>query len=204
MILIWSRSCFEPTTENVMDWLEYYGAKYLRLNEDEFLKEVKINTVLKESEASLEIESQGKKYSGEEIKVVWFRRELFRRGLRNDDFEYANDIEDALLKHDVKVHLGIELKTFSNAIVSLLANKRWVDWPDDTRINKIDVLRKAQKIGLDIPQTLITNNNIELQASSHPVGEKKYITKPISEGRAFRINNKAYALATTSFTDSIF
>lgn len=44
MILILSKNTNEVTTEKVIDWLEYYKANYLRLNGDDFYR----NVVLRE------------------------------------------------------------------------------------------------------------------------------------------------------------
>lgn len=89
MILIISKERLEQSTEEVIDWLDFFNAKYLRINGDDFEECGKIKILIDSKEPVLKYKNKNIPFS--KINAVWFRRwsdGLFKKSF----FEYKEDI----------------------------------------------------------------------------------------------------------------
>ncbi|HEY0554141.1 MAG TPA: hypothetical protein VGG20_07715, partial [Thermoanaerobaculia bacterium] len=76
MILILSQSALEPTTEEVMDWLEALGEPCLRLNGEDVDGPTALRIRLDGEDVVLGFEADGVELPLTEIGAVWYRRWL--------------------------------------------------------------------------------------------------------------------------------
>jgi len=147
MILILT-SIGDVSSDLVVDWLDYYKHKYLRINSfDLFEKKVIIN--LQNSNVNISIDNR--KLDLDEINVVWFRKfgyfdnsDLFERISNNFDTNIAN-------------HLSKEFHKILYFFLLALKDKRWLTNPFTLNLNKLDVLRIASMCGLSTPNSTIIN-----------------------------------------------
>src|SRR5262249_5481687 len=79
MILILSQSALEPTTEEVMDWLEALGGRCVRLNGDDLEGRAAVRLALEDGTLALGFSADGLELPLRDIGAVWFRRWMLDR-----------------------------------------------------------------------------------------------------------------------------
>ncbi len=170
MILILSKEDSEFSTEQVIDWLDYFGAAYYRLNGASFYKDLHFenNTF---SFQDFDIDS---------VNVVWNRRWLDESfvldAIEYADLDYRNVTE-------LYRNLTNELKFSFKYFVRKLSKKKWLSGPNELAVFKLLQLEKASEVGLKTPETIITTNKKELEKFIRK--HKRVISKPISEPATF-------------------
>lgn len=173
MILIFSNSR-DQATNNVMPWLDRYGARWLRLNEDE-MGDNPLEVRLTEGEFGFR--ADGRWWSAADISAIWYRKgrcwatlpakaPLFDGNPALNRFlERRMDAETRRTWqyfHHLMRTLGV--RTLGNAMLG--------------DPNKLVVLHEAQRVGLRIPKFEVTNR----LADHHLADPSRYITKAISDG----------------------
>lgn len=183
MILISSVE-HDHSTNNVTEWLLSKGKKFDRINYEEMLfTSLKLNF----SESNIQFLNQ-KKYNLDNYNSYWYRR---------GDFNLVNKqfiLEDNILKETINKFNNDERKTTLDFIHHFLLEKKSINSYIDTFTNKINVLNQAKKIGILIPDTIITNEKrdvIEFHKKHRYI-----ITKPIYEGFSIQIENQNFYLHT--------
>src|SRR5207253_1314801 len=79
-------------------------------------------------------------------------------------------------------------------LFAALVGARWLTRPGDASVNKLDVLRVAVEVGLEIPPTLVTNRRSELERFRREHGS--IITKSVGSADLFPYYGKSFALYT--------
>jgi ATP-GRASP peptide maturase of grasp-with-spasm system len=184
MILILSRKVAETSTNKVIDYLENSGASFFRFNGDDLFNEkTKVNFFFDKDNAkwSFEIISNDKKISSDVISVVWYRRDFF------DELDNLSD--DLIINNFLK---GEVRKTYDLLYMSL-RNKIWINKPNEIT-NKLYVVEQAHKVGLNIPESFVTNN---VSFLSYLNSNFQLITKPINEGFGIVKNNERLTTFTS-------
>lgn len=129
-------SDFELTTENVIDWLLHYKQDFVRVNgnQDDLLE-----------------------FDNSKIDVVWFRRWLSNKHI-------ATIFESDSIKNSVLTEKNYynERKTISDYFFYTLKEKKWLSKPKNSSVNKLVVLKIAEKIGFQIPNYALINNKKDL------------------------------------------
>ena len=196
MILIFSHNFIDEPTNRVIDWLLFFNADFKRINGDEFSP--KNNFTLDLVDCCLKKDGQNF-LNPNDVSLVWFRRWFNPRGklINYDGYKLKKyNSDEILLIEYYEFFLENELKAYSKGIFSLLNDKVWL--PDErmTRggLNKIDVLVKAKKIGLLIPESIITSSKTEV-VNFLKVNES-LITKPIFEVVPIVHKNDAISMLT--------
>lgn len=170
MILILSKENDEFSTEQVMDWLSYYGASFHRLNGASFYRNLqfKDNSFLFND------------FNIKDVNVIWNRRWLddsyILDKISPSELDYQNLIE---IHHNLTNELKFPLKYF----IRNLINKKWVTHPDELSIYKLVQLEKANEVGLKTPKTIITTSKKELLKFIQKYN--RVISKPISNPASF-------------------
>lgn len=169
MILIFSKSWNEGTTELVIEWLISKKAKFHRLNGDEFRSNHEL-----ENNKFIELEPLI-----EETNICWFRR-------WNDPQFSQNLLEDTeLSNHNYRVlhnFLDKEASDLSHYLWYLLRDKEWLSNPTyQIKLNKLKVLNLAKEIGLSVPDTIATTfkNKVKSFKKTHYRIISKAISDPI-------------------------
>ncbi|MGM0642095.1 MAG: hypothetical protein ACQESN_11810, partial [Thermotogota bacterium] len=178
MILLLSEDG-DKTTDIVVDWLNYYKSDFLVLKSKNLYNNIPTNIKVSDN---LEINSF---FSN--INIAWCRR------WNIDNYENINN--------NIKVHIVSELNHFSTIFFESLKNIVWINHPNFTKIKKVDQLSIAKKSGLNIPDTIITNNRIELQNFCKHKG--RIITKPIESSSEIILDNDLYVSYTNILDDTI-
>lgn len=180
MIVIFSKSKFEGTTDEVIDWLFYYKADFIRINGYDYFKTVTIHD--DENELINEIK---------EAKVCWFRRWI------DDDF-FKNLLKDADLTTEnfglLENHLHREFTLLTNELWKQLDNRIWITKPSEIAVKKLDVIKKARSFGLLVPPTLVTTSKERLIEFKKRHG--RVISKTIGDIPNFRANRVGYSIKT--------
>jgi ATP-GRASP peptide maturase of grasp-with-spasm system len=197
MILILSHATIEKTTEDVIDWLEYFGARYFRLNGADLDATSPFAVALDGDHVEIQVGELTLSLLREDIRAVWFRR--WRQETRHErmnllrapqTLDCATQLHTKLVKH-----LDAELRKLSEFFFALLQDVPWVSHPRTASMNKPHILRQAAQAGLEIPATLITSSKAHLQhfATQH----RNVITKAISEVGVFPLHGQHYMLYTS-------
>ena len=179
MILIISTSQIEESTNEVVEWLRFYNAAFMRFNGDAFDPY--------SGNISFEINNSRKKLSSEQrfdaVKVIWFRRWGYSVPQTNYVLN-ANAELSALVRSDLQEEYNIMQDYFFKT----LHNKKWLNHPADLyRVNKLNVLSVAVQAGLAVPSTLITGSRAKL-AEFYNANRKKIICKNIGDTSTYSMN----------------
>ena len=200
MILILSQAAMEPTTEEVMDWLEALGARSLRLNGDDLDSRAALRISVDGGEVALRVEdvaADGIALPLAEVGAVWFRRWMLDRRCEMADVLEAPTADDHKLHYDLRRHLVQESRKLSDFVFSLFAGLPWLSHPRRSRLDKLDVLRRAARAGLATPATLVTTEREELRRFAERCGGT-VITKPIGDVDMFLDGERSHFLFTTA------
>jgi ATP-GRASP peptide maturase of grasp-with-spasm system len=153
MILIISKKK-EITTTEVIKWLFYFEKKFILVNEDETFE-------IKMKDTKIFLESETNRFFLDEITSVWYRR----GGIKFKRFYYDNE--------GVNIHMNETQHWLEEYVMHILESKKHLNKQSNTHVNKLLVLDKARKAGLDVPDYYLSNNtkNVKL---------RRTITKPIA------------------------
>lgn len=178
----------ELLTQNVISWLLYYNIEFKRYNDGEVTNpeinisndNIKLNFI-DQNECSLH-----------SLTKYWYRRGYlnftnnFLLGNNNTINEINNHKIDN--NNDIINYIHYYLQTNVSSVNSFNENS----------LNKLTELTHAQKIGIKIPDTLITTskNSVLSFLNKH----KKIITKPIKKALNFKIDNVNFYTETLLLT----
>lgn len=184
MIFIISKNG-DSSTNDVIKWLKYYSKEFHRINFSDLLNN--------ETKLSLEISNSGRilrlddrVYTEYDIanSVVWHRKT-----------ERFNTVDSGTLQlsDSMYSYLATEYDGIIASFFAIFEGAKWLCEPRFVYLNKFDVLVKAQRCGLVIPSTVISNRK-ECIAE---LCEGPVITKSITNGLSVRLDDKnSYLLST--------
>jgi ATP-GRASP peptide maturase of grasp-with-spasm system len=195
MILVLSQSSMEPTTEEVMDWIEALGGRCVRLNGDDLDGAAALRISLDGQEACLEI-TDGVELPLSEVGAVWFRRWIHERRHELAGLLEAPSPDDDKLHYDLRRHLNQESRKLSDFVFSRFADVPWLSHPRKSGLTKLDVLMRAARLGLAVPATLVTTEREALRRFCAEHGT--VITKPIGDVDLFLDGERSHFLFTTA------
>ncbi|HEY4595533.1 MAG TPA: grasp-with-spasm system ATP-grasp peptide maturase [Thermoanaerobaculia bacterium] len=196
MILIFSQSALEPTTEEVMDWVEALGGRCVRLNGDDVEGRSEIRIEIVDGRLALRFASEGIELPLQEAGAVWYRRWLYERRHETVDLLADPGADDHTLHHQLRRHLTLESRRLSDLLFSSFDHLPWLSHPRRSNLNKLDVLRRAAREGIATPATLVTTEREALRRFAARYGGE-VITKPIGEVEAFIAGEVSHFLYTT-------
>ncbi|GGB13173.1 hypothetical protein ERX37_11085 [Macrococcus hajekii] len=135
---------------------------YLRLDIEYFIKNTKIQFNINNEYTSLSILYKGKEYDMSSFNLIWFRH----FNLEGINYGTNNEKEKAYLKN--------EWKAFINYLF-LKKDIKWINHPHySLETSKYTQLIYAQSIGMNIPNTVVTNN-LELLQETLLLPEEVFI-----------------------------
>jgi len=152
MILLLTKSTYETTTEEVIDWLIALGQKYQRVNGNDFL----------------DID-----YDTDTIKSIWY----WKWGFEHTAQISMDSDQNAQKLYNNLVH---EYKAQSNFLKYKLRNSYWLSHPETAFVNKLIVLDKAKILGFSIADFSIINTKKELVTFKEKY--TRVITKSMDNG----------------------
>ena len=152
MVLIISQEP-DQITDDVAEWLDFKGIDFVRVNESDFVSNVLITLDPKGGDVSLCIDKKGTiKLS--EVSTYWYRRGGF----------YPNLAFMDELPENLKSHLLEEWEAIHGFVHSELENIDGLDSFNKADVNKLTVLKIAQKLGIKIPLTWVGSQTDEIKA----------------------------------------
>ena len=192
MILILSSVNTEETTNDVVEWLEANNANYKRLNGYDLERLSDINIGFGSSVIDFELDNNQSLIK--DVNIVWHRK------WRDDDFYYLlndNSVIHPYLRKQLGTHFASEFFAATRGLQLAFENKKWLTKPVYFRgiTSKLHILKIAKSLGIEIPNTLVTNNKHALQRFIE--SEERIITKSISDMEVFHIKGQSYGLYTT-------
>nr|WP_321354509.1 grasp-with-spasm system ATP-grasp peptide maturase [uncultured Draconibacterium sp.] len=161
----------DQTTNDVIDWLQYFNTRWERLNGEDLVDAEKHSYLLPIGADSLKL-----KQLHSNIDCIWFRRFYPDYSEGVGSFNGYLDDELKVLKEYI---LSGEVRVFGNTT---------------HRTNKLIALSTAEELGLKIPATAIVNNKKDFCKflDKYP----SVITKPITETLDYNRGDNDYTLYT--------
>jgi ATP-GRASP peptide maturase of grasp-with-spasm system len=176
MILIFSKEQGESTTEEIMDWLHFLECDFQRFNGHN-LRTKPFKIALGENESFM-LNNHDEMIHHENVSLILNRRWSDSPFLKGDERKINKDFF-----YSMKVHLLSEARRVHEYINHFFLQKAWVDKADLIQPNKIVILEKAKECGLNIPNTIVTNNKQDALAFLEQ--NNRICTKPIHEVSQF-------------------
>ena len=166
MIYIFSNKS-DTTTNQVMDWITYYGEDCRRINE-EASEEVylQLSRSLQNTTQIIDEHHQSK----EKRNTFWFRRpdhRLMQRlvsqnMLHKEDVVFPEFPKDSTYWDSWQKDLQLYQVRYYNALLNDSETK--IGNYEKTSLNKVEVLKQAKKLDIDIPDSIISNSKKEIAA----------------------------------------
>lgn len=191
MVILFT-SINDPSSDIIINWLNYYGFKYIRLN----------------TENLTEIKNYSYEICGKDIKLtipsierinLSIKHSIFFRRFGTLIYPNTEYIKYPKEKIAIENHLKEELKANRDGLYNILKDHNWIGNPDNACINKFLALKIAREVGLKVPNTIITNDKGELRKFFDQNSE--CIVKCISDVETFKLDGKYFSLYTTTFTE---
>lgn len=190
MILIISNND-DWSTNDVVEWLKYYGANFERVNFDDTAK-IFSYSFTKEDENTSFIDCNY-------LSVVWFRRTI-KVNLKIDFYSLG-----PLMNRKLFEFLDLESKYFNRGVFHLINMKC------KNRLNnffssfndKIETLILAKKLGMEIPDFVVTQSK-QIALKFIKDKQEKVITKPIYNIGTIRIKEKVFMPYTRMINENDF
>lgn len=194
------------STNDVIEWLEYYNQKVIRTDFDSLLN-TEFNVKISENGNDFSCIINNKRVTRLNLKSLWYRRTvpfILDKYVKNNTV--VTEFETGVLQN-----LFNELKYAKNSFYNAtFKDKKWLNNPLNSVIDKTECLFAAQSVGLLIPETIITNKKSELK--SFFVKNKDVIIKPIYNVSRLSVQKYSYLQYTyrldkkklNSLSESIF
>ncbi|WP_338865077.1 grasp-with-spasm system ATP-grasp peptide maturase [Myxococcus stipitatus] len=181
MILLLSTSD-DTNLDHVIDWLKLQAHAYLRLNADDVMEEP-----LHLSLQPPRLAFRGHEVDLSQVGVVWLRKfGNFRRSA-------FHARAASRLRRESLLQLEREHASLLTALTSLLEDKHWLTHPSRLRVNKVEMLLKAQRSGLLTPETHVLNRGEDL---SRLLAGGEYISKSLFEPLFLKEEGGLYSMFT--------
>ena len=187
MILIYS-TLIDPSTNCVIDWLNFYNKTWYRVNIKEDLVQKEMLLKINDHGLNQDFTLNNQKLNINEIESVWFRRTP-SNSLISFISRIPEDLKDVLNKNAQS-----ELSSLNEYIFFTLKNKYSLGNSRIFNLNKLAQLEIAMKFGVKIPQTIVTNNKADLL--NFYKKNKKIIIKPIQNSLYNSFNGKTFSTYT--------
>ncbi len=176
MLIIISQDSSEVTTNEVIDWLNFYNVNFRRINGiDIVLRNFMLQEMIQNSN---------------DINVIWCRRTLSYENLNKLLLNDRNHFDiDNYFKKEIFTLIFYslaQLKINSKTVI----NKNYFLFQE----NKLEVLSAARNVNIDIPDSYIVSSKKYL-SELFQTG-KEFITKGISGAETICINNEYFSSYT--------
>lgn len=191
----------DASTNSVIDWLSFLGKDVVRLNGEDFLGEVNtFKITISDNETNVFTQLPHNDIDFNKISAIWFRRDSYIH-FKEEIKETFEHILEPDLYNSLSSGINQELLTTKKAAYDLIFNRKIKSLGNykNHAPNKIDILRLAKKNKISIPNTIITNNRVEL-INFYNSCNGQLITKAIRDGVDFIVNKKEHY---SQYTESV-
>lgn len=189
MILIHSTYYDQSTTE-VIRWLKYYNANFLRVNDDMLINNISISN----EKIIIEL-NDGIFINTDNISSFWYRRGDVVLDF-NAKYTRIKTFDEELYRYNYQTN-----KRLLDFIVFFFKNKLFSinDYFSSNNLNKIITLEKAKDVGLRIPEYIITTKKDE--AKLFIDNHKNIIIKAIDNPFTLKMDNQWISTYTEAIDD---
>lgn len=139
----------DTSYNETVEWIFSYGGEIL------FLNFFKLNSNNFEYIINNNLNTLLLPYLKNPIKGVWFRSDTSR--IIKDNWP------NQVFLFDIKTHIFWELEALKQGLFITNTKTRWLSKHESIKLNKIQVLRDAKRVGLKIPETFVTNSKKSLK-----------------------------------------
>lgn len=166
MVFIFSNEN-DHSTNDVIHWLCHYKVPFKRINRNPHEADLRLlESYLIQDDEHIGIDdlsSSSKKYS------IWFRRpdrDIINRMVMLESLD-KRDVIYPTFDEDSGYYKSWENNFYGYRLTYLTSkftdNKRVIGSHDVTKVNKIEVLRKASELGIKVPKSIITNDSAKIK-----------------------------------------
>lgn len=183
MILILT-DIFEPTTDLVIDWLNYFGKKFVRISSRDpiYIKRIYFQDGKLEALLRAKVNDTYIWIDTAQVSSYWYRRSKFTA-----TYEKIVSSCPSIDKILNAYHMD-ECKSAVLILYKILERKKHLNKLSDADdVCKVNILQLAKDAGLNIPDTLICTSKKELYPFFIRHGGS-IITKPIGDPSVFFLN----------------
>lgn len=193
MILLLSQAVSETATDFIYTWIASSDRQVKRLNGRDFL--LQKSKIVLSNLAGVESKVLGIDFS--RVNVVFFRRYL---GAGQNTLTQSDTLNLSNENYkNINIHLAKELRKFYDYFLTLFSDDVIFisSLSADQNINKIFVLEQAIHVGLDVPDSLITNCKQEVRRFVNKKGSCIVKALDYSEFYYFRKENIVFSMLTS-------
>ncbi len=165
MIVIVS-SRYDTSTNDVIDWLKYYDANFIRVQTETAIKINRLN--INSKNIDFELEYQERIIDSKKLTGYWYRRGRLNLGWQ-PTHSGIGTIQKYIKEEQTNVEEFIDV-TLSNFGVGCYS---------DNYLNKLFVLSKAIEFGFTIPLSLVSSKKSEYLRYANTL--ESLITKPLNQ-----------------------
>lgn len=191
MILILSSET-DLSTDNVTDWLDSFSGDYIRVGAKEILGNISNHYI---GDTDL-VYFGNNRIEISKVRVIWNRRWSINENVR--EVKTSDEINNKKINSNIYS----ENKLLNEYIMSLFPHSKWIDPPSVSDINKLKQLTIAKKIGLNIPDTIITTLKDDVVKFKNK--HSKIICKAIQSFLSIKLGEDIYASYTSSIEEEDF
>jgi len=174
----------DRSTESVIDCLVSFNYPYLRINSSDFIDKKFFFNLSK----GLFVFGDNK-INLSDIKAVWFRKfHFFYTSIFHDQAAQATQVGNVI----PFIGLESEFTAIINSFIFYLKDKNWLTNPKKIFLNKLAVLKEAQNLGLNTPETFLINTKDDLLKI--PFG---LISKSVKDASIVRTGKGFYSMFTS-------
>ncbi len=148
-ILIITEQC-DKSADKVCQWLYHWRKDFVRLNENESVN-MPITIVFENGNNETFIQVKGKKIPLSKVGTTWFRRGYVKCKSLGFIPKLSSKTNDSIAKY-----LENEGSTLEGFFYHIVCKKQSINHPNSYNYNKLIALQEAQKLGLNIPPTIVS------------------------------------------------
>lgn len=188
-------TAYDPSTDQVLDWMASMGGQFLRLNTN--------SQYIEKEDALISAPAPGV----EKFRSIWFRKIC---GLARQDWIPGDSLREdrKAFRENIDFfnqYIERERKTFYDYFYRSFQSERILSPYESIQLNKLDVLRLAAATGMDTPKTLVTRKKDVLERFRAEIPQG-VINKSIAEHLFFEgppPEKNMYSNYTEEITDEI-
>lgn len=178
----------DVSTDFVVEYLSNLQYDFIRINSYELLNE---KLCISSRNNKTELIFSGQVIDLDEVGAVWYRK--FGFFYKSEQYKKLT----ALFNMEVANNISKEFTSVLETIVKIFSDKNWITHPSTIGINKFDVIREAQRLDIDTPDSYLINSKDYLLDI---VSNDECIAKSIRDPWIIRSGTKSIKRPYSMFT----
>jgi ATP-GRASP peptide maturase of grasp-with-spasm system len=177
----------DHSTDEVIDWLDFYNIRFDRINLFGDLEDGEFNiSLVNKAEKKKQMPAKG-----------WIRKFGFFNRLRSFEFITGSG-------YSISNYLIGESRVLRQAVIQQAGMRvEWLCPPESLKHSKYEILQVAIDCNLDVPETFVTNNKKRLKEIFYEFAGK-VIVKSLSDNQIFSLSGFSFAPLTYKLCEDDF